>query len=152
MFQDRPRHRDESVVHHFAQGRLEGSTRLEDDAGGGELLAIEAVTQNEAIIAVIEGTPSLMLSMASVAHKLDPYKAIIDARLEAFPKLSAKRLFDEVRAADYPGCYSRVNDYVGRGDRANRLNRWSGLRRRRGVRARWTSVRSRCPGAGAMPW
>ena len=25
-----------------------------------------------------------------VAHKLDPYKAIIDARLEAFPKLSAK--------------------------------------------------------------
>ena len=47
-----------------------------------------------------------------VAHKLDPYKAIIDARLEAFPKLSAQRLFDEVRAADYPGCYSRVNDYV----------------------------------------
>ena len=41
-----------------------------------------------------------------------PYKAIIDARLEAFPKLSAKRLFDEVRAAGYPGCYSRVNDYV----------------------------------------
>ena len=24
----------------------------------------------------------------------------------------AKRLFDEVRAAGYPGCYSRVNDYV----------------------------------------
>ena len=47
-----------------------------------------------------------------VAHKLDPYKAIIDARFEAFPKLSAKRLFDEVRAAGYPGCYSRVNDYV----------------------------------------
>ena len=47
-----------------------------------------------------------------VAHKLTPYKAIIDARLEAFPKLSAKRLFDEVRAAGYPGCYSRVNDYV----------------------------------------
>ena len=42
-----------------------------------------------------------------VAHKLAPYKAIIDARLEAFPKLSAKRLFDEVRAAGYPGCYSR---------------------------------------------
>ena len=36
-----------------------------------------------------------------VAHKLDPYKAIIDARLEAFPKLSAKRLFDEVRAAGF---------------------------------------------------
>ena len=37
------------------------------------------------------------------AHKLDPYKPIIDARLEEFPKLSAKRLFDEVRAAGYPG-------------------------------------------------
>ena len=47
-----------------------------------------------------------------VVHKLDLYKAIIDARLEAFPKLSAKRLFDKVRAAGYPGCYSRVNDYV----------------------------------------
>ena len=47
-----------------------------------------------------------------VAHKLDPYKAIIDARLETFPKLSAKRLFDEVRAAGYAGCYSRVSDYV----------------------------------------
>ena len=47
-----------------------------------------------------------------VAHKLDPYKAIIDARLEAFPKLSAKRLFDEVRAAGYAGSYSRVSDYV----------------------------------------
>ncbi|MCY3830101.1 MAG: IS21 family transposase [Rhodospirillaceae bacterium] len=47
-----------------------------------------------------------------VAHKLDPYKPIIDARLEAFPKLSAKRLFDEVRAAGYTGCYVRVNDYV----------------------------------------
>ena len=47
-----------------------------------------------------------------VAQKLDPYKAIIDARLEAFPRLSAKRLFDEVRAAGYAGCYSRVSDYV----------------------------------------
>ena len=47
-----------------------------------------------------------------VAHKLDPYKGIIDARLEEFPKLSAKRLFDEVRAAGYTGCYVRVNDYV----------------------------------------
>ena len=47
-----------------------------------------------------------------VAHKLDPYKGIIDARLEAFPKLSTKRLFDEVRAAGYPGGYKRVLDYV----------------------------------------
>ena len=47
-----------------------------------------------------------------MTHKLDPYKGIIDARLEAFPKLSAKRLFDEVCAAGYPGGYHRVLDYV----------------------------------------
>ena len=51
-------------------------------------------------------------SRPPVAHKLDPYTGIIDARLEAFPKLSAKRLFDEVRAAGYPGGYERVRDYV----------------------------------------
>ncbi|MDE0345243.1 MAG: helix-turn-helix domain-containing protein, partial [Boseongicola sp.] len=47
-----------------------------------------------------------------VTRKLDPYKAIIDARLEEFPKLSAKRLFDETRAAGYPGCYEGVRNYV----------------------------------------
>ena len=49
---------------------------------------------------------------APVAHKLDPYKRIINERLEQFPKLSAKRLFDEVGAAGYPGGYGRVSDYV----------------------------------------
>ena len=45
-------------------------------------------------------------------HKLAPYTGIIEARLEEFPGLSAQRLFDEVRAAGYPGGYSRVRDYV----------------------------------------
>ena len=45
-------------------------------------------------------------------QKLDPYKGIIRDRLEEFPKLSAQRLFEEVRAAGYPGGYSRVRDYV----------------------------------------
>ena len=45
-------------------------------------------------------------------HKLDPYTGIIDARLEEYPGLSAQRLFDKVRAAGYPGGYSRVRDYV----------------------------------------
>ena len=39
-------------------------------------------------------------------------QGVIDARLEEFPKLSAKRLFDEVRAAGYPGCYESVRNYV----------------------------------------
>ena len=46
------------------------------------------------------------------SQKLDPYKAIINARLEAYPKLTARRLFEEVRAAGYAGGYSRLSDYV----------------------------------------
>ena len=48
----------------------------------------------------------------AVPHKLAPYTGVVEARLEEFPGLSAERLFDEVRAAGYPGGYSRVRDYV----------------------------------------
>ena len=44
--------------------------------------------------------------------RLDPYKEIIDARLAEYPELSAVRLFDEVRAAGYPGGYGQVKRYV----------------------------------------
>ena len=49
-----------------------------------------------------------------VPSKLDPYKAIIDARLAEYPKLTATRLFKEVRAAGYPGGYGQVKRYVRR--------------------------------------
>ena len=45
-------------------------------------------------------------------HKLDAYKGIITARLKDFPRLSARRLFEEVRAAGYTGGYGRVRDFV----------------------------------------
>jgi len=45
-------------------------------------------------------------------HKLDPYKGIIEERLAEFPRLSAQRLFGDVRQAGYAGGYSRVRDYV----------------------------------------
>ncbi len=44
--------------------------------------------------------------------KLDPYKEIIDTRLAGYPELSAVRLFEEVRAAGYPGGYGQVKRYV----------------------------------------
>jgi len=44
--------------------------------------------------------------------KLDPYKALIDTRLQDYPKLSAVRLHEEVRAAGYPGSYTQVKRYV----------------------------------------
>lgn len=43
---------------------------------------------------------------------LDPYKERIDARLAAYPELSAARLLEEVRAAGYPGGYGQVKRYV----------------------------------------
>ena len=44
--------------------------------------------------------------------RLDPYKGIIDTRLADYPRLSAVRLFNEVRAAGYPGGYGQVKRYV----------------------------------------
>lgn len=45
-------------------------------------------------------------------HKLDPYKELIRTRLTAHPRLSAQRLFDEVRTLGYDGSYARVRDFV----------------------------------------
>ncbi len=49
-----------------------------------------------------------------VSTQLDPYKPIIHARLEAFPLLTAQRLFEELRASGYPGGYTRLREYVQR--------------------------------------
>ena len=40
-----------------------------------------------------------------VRHQPYPYKGIIGTRLAQYPRLSAKRLFDEVQAAGYTGGY-----------------------------------------------
>jgi transposase len=48
------------------------------------------------------------------ACKLDRYRAIIDARLALYPRLSAVRLLEEIRAAGYAGGYTQVKDYVRR--------------------------------------
>ena len=46
------------------------------------------------------------------ASQLDPYKEIIRVRLEGYPDLSAVRLFEEIRAAGYPGSYDQVKRHV----------------------------------------
>jgi transposase len=48
----------------------------------------------------------------SVATKLDPYKAIITERLDTYPELSAVRLFEEARAAGYPGGVAQLQLFV----------------------------------------
>ena len=51
-------------------------------------------------------------SRPPVPHKIDPYKGMIVHRLDAFPDLTAQRLFEEVRAAGYAGGYTQVKEYV----------------------------------------
>jgi len=47
-----------------------------------------------------------------VAKKLDRYRGIIEERLAQFPKLTATRLFEEIRAAGYTGSYSQLKTHV----------------------------------------
>jgi transposase len=47
-----------------------------------------------------------------VPTKLDPYKAIVRTRLEAYPELSAVRLLEEIRAAGYGGGYTQLKEFV----------------------------------------
>ncbi len=46
------------------------------------------------------------------ARKIDPFRGIIDARLNEFPKLTATRLLEEIRAAGYTGGYTQLKEYV----------------------------------------
>lgn len=46
------------------------------------------------------------------ARKIDAYRAIIESRLAEFPRLSAVRLYAEVKAAGYDGGYTQVKEYV----------------------------------------
>lgn len=44
--------------------------------------------------------------------KLEPFKPIIEARLERYPELTTVRLFDEIRSAGYAGGLTQVKLYV----------------------------------------
>ena len=43
----------------------------------------------------------------SVPTKVDPYKGIILSRLAEYPALTAMRLFEEIKASGYVGCYTQ---------------------------------------------
>jgi transposase len=47
-----------------------------------------------------------------VPTKLDSFKGIVQERLRAFPRLTAQRVFEEVRAAGYNGGYTQLKQYV----------------------------------------
>jgi transposase len=47
-----------------------------------------------------------------VARKLDPYRGIIQERLQTYPRLTAQRVFAEIRSAGYDGGYTQLKQYV----------------------------------------
>ena len=48
----------------------------------------------------------------AVACKLDRYRDLITTRLASYPKLTATRLFEEIKAAGYDGGYSQLKAFV----------------------------------------
>ena len=60
----------------------------------------------------LDNAPVRYKPRPAVARKIDRYREMIQTRLAEYPKLSATRLFEEVRAAGYPGGYSQVKEYV----------------------------------------
>jgi transposase len=62
----------------------------------------------------LDNAPVQYTPRPEVPCKIDAFRAIIDARLAEFPKLTATRLFDEIRAAGYAGGYTQIKEYVRR--------------------------------------
>lgn len=60
----------------------------------------------------LDAEPVRYTPRPAVQTKLGPYRAMILARLEAYPRLSAVRLLEEVRAAGYTGGYTQVKEFV----------------------------------------
>jgi len=48
----------------------------------------------------------------TVPTKLDTYKGVIVNRLTEYPALTAVRIFEEIKASGYAGCYTQVKEYV----------------------------------------
>src|SRR5690349_232807 len=56
--------------------------------------------------------PDGLLARRVPPSKLDPYKPLIDATLEKYPRLTATRLFHMVKARGFEGQYDQVKVYV----------------------------------------
>jgi transposase len=60
----------------------------------------------------LDEAPVRYTARPAVERKVDPFRGILAARLAEFPRLSAVRLFEEIRAAGYAGGYTQVKDCV----------------------------------------
>jgi len=60
----------------------------------------------------LDDAPMRYAARPPVPCKVDRFRGILAARLAEYPKLSAVRLFEEIRAAGYAGGYTQVKDCV----------------------------------------
>jgi transposase len=60
----------------------------------------------------LDEAPVRYKARPAVLRRIDPFRAMIDVRLAEFPKLTATRLFEEIRAAGYVGGYTQLKEYV----------------------------------------
>jgi transposase len=60
----------------------------------------------------LDNGPVRYTARPAIARKIDRYREIIQVRLAEYPKLSATRLHEEIRAAGYAGGYTQVKDYI----------------------------------------
>jgi transposase len=60
----------------------------------------------------LDNGPVRYSARPALACKIDRYRAMIQARLLEYPRLSATRLYEEIRAAGYAGAYTQVKEYV----------------------------------------
>lgn len=60
----------------------------------------------------LDNAPVQYAARPPVARKIDRYREMIQARLAEYPRLSATRLCEEIRAAGYAGGYTQVKQYV----------------------------------------
>lgn len=60
----------------------------------------------------LDGQPVQYRPRPPVSCKIDRYRAILENRLATFPKLSAVRLHEEIKAAGYQGSYTQVKACV----------------------------------------
>jgi transposase len=60
----------------------------------------------------LDHAPLRYAARPPVARKIDAFRDIIETRLTEFPRLTATRLFAEIRGAGYDGGYTQVKGYV----------------------------------------
>ncbi len=104
--QNWPRGTDARMGNQDVAETLSRLGRLEDGAGASfrdQSHDDPPLDQDRAAGPGLAGRSARRFAAPSGGSQVDIYKAIIDARLEEFPRLSARRLFDEVRAAGDPG-------------------------------------------------